>query len=139
MTSAQAWLVIGGMFNLLFSSLAAYALYWVRLRAPAKPVPHYGLITHTSSITLGLVLIALSVVIERTNFTPTINTGLAVAAFVSTLLTNARNLWMWAEGLDDGFAEVNDTRRRLRGLTNIINLVVMASIFYGIVRSTLGL
>jgi hypothetical protein len=138
MTSAQAWLIIGGMFNLLFSSLAAYALYWVRLRDPVKPVPHYGLITHTSSITLGLVLIALSVVIEHTNFTPTINTGLAVAVVISTLLTDARNLWMWVEGLDDGFAEVNDTRRRLRGLTNIINLVVMASIFYGIVRTTLG-
>ena len=132
------WLIVGGMFNLFFSTIAAYFLYWVRIRDPQKPVPHYGLITHTSSITMGLVLIALSVVIEQTHFTPLINTGLALAAVVGTVFTDARNVLLWSEGFVDGFAQVSETRRRLRGLGNVINLVVMAAIFYGVVRTALG-
>lgn len=139
MSNAQAWLIVGGMFNLFFSTLAAFALYWVRLRDVEKPVPRYGLIAHTSSITMGVLLIALSAVIEHTHFAPFINTGLAIAALVATLLTNARNLMLWAKGVEDGFRQVDEKSRRLRGASNMINLVVMAAIFYGVLRTALGI
>ena len=48
MNAPQAILIMGGMFNLMFSTIAAFLLYWVRLRNPGERVPHYGLITHTS-------------------------------------------------------------------------------------------
>lgn len=126
------------MFNLVFSCFTAYLLFWLRLRDPHKRMPRYGLVTHTSSITMGLVLIALSVAIEHTGFSVNINIGLAIAAVVSTLLSDARNLSLWSEGLEDGFGEVSETRRRLRGLGNILNLMVMVAIFYGVVRTALG-
>ena len=72
MSAAQSWLIIGGLFNLFFSTLAAFSLYWVRLRDPSKPAPHYGVITHTSSVTNGLVLLALATVIDHTPFIPAI-------------------------------------------------------------------
>src|SRR5262249_4531212 len=125
MSTAQSWLIVGGLFNLFFSTLAAFSLYWVRVRDPSKPAPHYGVITHTSSVTNGLLLLGLSLAIEHTNFTPTINTGLALAEVLATLLTNGRNLWLWHEGLSDGFAQVSNWRLRLRGLGNSIHLVVM--------------
>ncbi|MEP7199189.1 MAG: hypothetical protein ABI874_05155 [Chloroflexota bacterium] len=138
MSTAQTWLIIGGTFNIVFSTLVAYVLFWVRARDPQKPSPHYGLIAHTSSITNGLVLIALSVVIDHTNFTANINTGLAIAEFLGTLLSNGRNLLLWSENLDDGFAQVSDTRRRIRGLGNIIHLVVWSAVLYGVTRAALG-
>lgn len=138
MSTAQTWLIIGGTFNVVFSTLVAYALFWVRSRDPQKPVPHYGLIAHTSSITNGLVLIALSVVIDHTNFTANINTGLAIAEFLGTLASNGRNLLLWSENLEDGFAQVSDTRRRIRGLGNIVHLVVWSAVLYGVTRTALG-
>lgn len=138
MTTAQAWLIVGGVFNLFFSTLAGYALYWLRLRDVQAPAPRYALITHTSSVTNGVLLLALSVAIEHTSFAPGINTGLALAAVVSTQLTNGRNLLLWKEERQDGFAEVSETRRRLRGLANTLNLVVMSAILYGVARTALG-
>jgi hypothetical protein len=70
LTAAQTWLIAGGMFNLFFSTIAAYALFWVRTRDPQKPVPRFGLITHTSSLTNGVLLLALSVAIPHTGFPP---------------------------------------------------------------------
>lgn len=138
MSTAQTWLIVGGTFNIFFSTLAAYVLFWVRTRDTSKPVPHYGLITHTSSLLNGVVLIALSVVIEQTHFAANINTGLAIAEFLGTLLTNGRNLVLWSENLEDGFAQVSDTRRRIRGLGNVIHLVVWGAVFYGVTRAALG-
>ncbi len=139
MSTAQSWLMVGGLFNLFFSTLAAFSLYWVRLRDPSKPAPHYGVITHTSSVTNGLLLLGLSIAIEQTHFTPAINMGLAMAEIFATLLSNGRNLWLWHEGLDDGFAQVSNWRLRLRGLGNVIHLVVISAIFYGVVRTVLGI
>ena len=138
MSTAQTWLIFGGTFNILFSTLVAYALFWVRSRDLQKPAPHYGLIAHTSSITNGLMLIALSVVIDHTNFTANINAGLAIAEFLGTLLSNGRNLVLWSENLEDGFAQVSNTRRRIRALGNIIHLVVWSAVFYGVTRTALG-
>ena len=138
MNAPQAILIMGGMFNLMFSTIAAFLLYWVRLRNPAVPAPHYGLITHTSSVTNGMLLLALAVAIQYTSFTPAINTGLAVAEVIATLLTNARNLRFWYDGIDDSFAQTSELQRRLRGFANTINLVVMSAIFYGVSRTVLG-
>lgn len=139
MSAAQSWLVIGGLFSLFFSTLAAFSLYWIRLRDPARPAPHYGVITHTSSVTNGVLLLALATVINNTPFPPAINTGFAIAEVVATLLSNGRNLWLWHEGVTDGFAQVSEWRVRLRGLGNIIHLVVIGSILYGLVRTVLGI
>ncbi len=139
MSPAQSWLMIGGLFNLFFSTLAAFSLYWVRVRDPSKPAPHYGVITHTSSVTNGLLLLALATVIDHTSFTPAIAVVFAVAEIIATLLTNGRNLWLWHEGVTDGFAQVPGWRLRLRGLGNIIHLVVIGAIFYGVVRTVLGI
>ena len=139
MSAAQSWLMIGGLFNLFFSTLAAFSLYWVRLRDPSKPAPHYGVITHTSSVTNGLLLLGLATVIDRTPFIPAITTGFAVAETIVTLLTNGRNLWLWHDGVTDGFAQVPEWRLRLRGLGNMIHLVVIGSILYGVMRTVLGI
>jgi hypothetical protein len=139
MSAAQAWLIVGGVFNLFFSTLAGYALYWFRLQHVTEPVPHYAPITHTSSITDGLLLLGLSVAIEHTGFIPGINIGLAIAILVASELTNFRNIMNWARGLRDGFAEVSPAQQRLRGVTNIINLVVISAILYGVARTALGI
>ena len=139
MSPAQAWLIVGGVFNLFFSSLAGYGLYWFRLQHVAEPVPRYALISHTSSITDGLLLLGLSVAIEHTGFIPAINIGLAIAILVGSELTNLRNLMNWALHRRDGFAEVSPTQQRLRGLTNIINLVVISAMLYGVARTARGL
>ncbi len=138
MSAAQSVLIVGGMFNLFFSSIAAFTLYWARLRNPMAPAPRYGVITHTSSVTNGILLLALAVAIEHTNFTPNINSGLAIAEFTATLFTNGRNLLFWYEGIDDSFSQTPEWRRRLRGVGNMINLVVMSAIFYGVTRTMLG-
>ena len=139
MSAAQAWLIVGGLFNLFFSSLAGYVLFWARLRNVKAPVPRYGLITHTSSITDGLVLLGLSLAIDHTGFIPSINIGLAIAVLVATELTNLRNIINWAENINDGFADISERRRRLRGLSNMINLLVIAAILYGVARTALGI
>src|SRR5438132_3960584 len=89
MSAAQAILIMGGMFNLMFSTIAAFLLYWVRLRDPAMPVPHYGLITHTSSVTNGTLLLTLALAIQSTSFAPGINRGLAVVDVIATFITHA--------------------------------------------------
>jgi hypothetical protein len=63
---------------------------------------------------------------------------LAIAEFAATLFSNGRNVLLWAEGIEEGFSGVSETRRRLRGVGNMINLVVMASMLYGVVRTALG-
>jgi hypothetical protein len=139
MSPAQAWLIVGGIFNLFFSTLAGYALYWLRLQHVEDPVPRYALIAHTSSITDGLLLLGLSVAIEHTGFIPGINLGLAIAVLLATEFTNVRNLVNWARNRRDGFAELSPTQQRLRGLSNMINLVVIAAILYGVARTALGI
>jgi hypothetical protein len=139
MATAQAVLIVGGMANLFYSTLAAYSLYWVRLRSPLVPPPRYGLISHTSAVTNGLLLLGLSIAIAHTGFAPYVNIGLAGAEVVATVASNGRNLLSWHDGHVDGFSEVSPLRRRLRGLGNMLHLVVMSAVLYGVTRSALGI
>jgi uncharacterized iron-regulated membrane protein len=138
LTPASAILLVGGLAILAFSTLAGFVLYWVRLRDVHLPPPRYALITHTSATTNGLVLIALSVAIVHSGFTEPITIGLAVAEVVASVLADARNVLAWHRRLDDGFADVPETMRRLRGLGNVVHFVVISALLYGVTRTVLG-
>jgi hypothetical protein len=139
MTTAQAVLLTAGLANLTFSTLAGFALYWIRLRDVTTLPPRYALITHTSATTGGLLLIALSVAIVHTGFTEPINLLLAALEAAAVALSDVRNVLSWYKRLEDGMAEVSETSRRLRGLGNVIQFVVMSALLYGVGRTALGI
>ena len=139
MSTAQGWLIVGGMFSLFLSTLVAFALFWVRARNPEIPSPRYALVAHKSTLWNGFLLLGLSVAIEHTGFTPGVNAGLAIAEVVATLVSNGRNILSWAQGQHDAFAEGSQLAIRLRGLANLIHVVVLSGILYGVTRTALGL
>lgn len=139
MTTAQSWLIVGGLLNLFIGVLAAYALYWIRVRDPEKPAQRYSLVTHKTTLWNGFLLLGLAVAIEHTNFTATVNTWLAVAEVIATLLADGRNILSWAQGMEDEFLQGGEIRRRAIGLGNLIHLVVISAILYGVGRTALGL
>jgi len=139
MSTAQSWLIVGGLLNLFIGTLAAYALYWVRVSQPDRPAPHYALIAHRITIMNGLLLLGLSLAIEHTQFAPVINTLLAAFEVVATLLADARMLFNWSRGLEDEFAQGTELQRRFVGLANLLHLVAISGIFYGVTRAALGL
>jgi hypothetical protein len=139
MTPPQTILILGGLFNLLFSSLAGYLLLWVRARDPQRKVSRYAAVTHTSSITNGLLLLGLSVAIPHTGFIAPINIGIACAEVLATLLSNVRNIISWSRGFNDAISEGSDEGIRARGLVNMIHLFDAAAILYGVARTALGI
>ncbi len=139
MTTAQTWLIVGGVLNLLVAVLASYALYWIRVRRPDEPAQRYALVTHKVTLWNGFLLLGLSVAIEHTGFAPTINTLLATAQVVGTLLADASNIQRWAVGKKDQFKEGPEWRVRAIGLAHVIDLVVISAILYGVGRTALGL
>lgn len=139
MSAAQSWLIVGGVFSLFLSTIVAFALFWVRARVPQRPAPHFGLVSHKATLWNGFLLLGLSVAIEHTGFTPQINTLLAIAEVVATILSNGRNILTWAEGIEDSFAQGTPASIRMRGLGNMIHLVVLSGILYGVTRTALGL
>lgn len=139
MTAAQSVLLVAGLANLTFSTLAGFALYWLRSRDVFAAQPLYAAITHTSATTGGLLLIALSVVIVHTGFTEPVNVLLAVLEAAAVLLSNVRNVVSWYQRIDDGMADISETRRRLRGLGNVIHFLVISSLLYGVTRTALGI
>lgn len=139
MTAAEAILLVAGLVNLTFSTLAGFALYWIRLRDVTVPPPHYAPITHTSATTGGLLLIALSVGIVHTGFTDPINVLLAVLEVLAVALADVRNVRLWRARVEDGMADVSETMRRVRGLGNVIHFVVISALLYGVSRTALGI
>jgi hypothetical protein len=138
-SAAQSWLIVGGMFSLLLSTLVAFALFWVRAREPQRPAPHFGLVSHKATLWNGFLLLGLSVAIEHTGFTPQINVILAITEVLATVLSNGRNILTWAEGVEDSFAQGTPASIRMRGLGNVLHLVVISGVFYGVTRTALGL
>ena len=55
----QAIFLIGGLVNILLSSLVGYVVLWVRTRDPKKPVSRYSMVAHTAAIMNCTLLIAL--------------------------------------------------------------------------------
>jgi hypothetical protein len=139
MTTAQAIFIVGGMLNIVISSLAGYMLFWIRARDPKKPISRYGITTHTSAITNGVLLIALSVAIPHTGFIAPINIVIACAEVLATLLSTVRNIISWRRGFNDAIAEGAELGIRTRGLVNIIHLFDSAAILYGVTRTFLGI
>jgi uncharacterized iron-regulated membrane protein len=139
LTPAAAILLVGGLANLAFSTLAGFMLYWIRLRDVSVPQPRYAHITHTSATTNGLLLIALSVAVVHSGFSEPVMIGLAVAEVIATMLSDARNVLSWHQRLGDGIADIPETGRRLRGLGNVIHLVVIFALLYGVTRTALGI
>lgn len=139
MTEAQAVLLIGGLANLTFSSLAGFAVYWLRLRDPLTPPPPFAPITHTSATTGGLLLIALSMAVVHSGFTDPINLGLAAAEVLAVALSDVRNVINWRRGIVDGIADLPEVGRRLRGLGNVIHFGVITALLYGVTRTALGI
>jgi hypothetical protein len=138
-SAAQNWLMVGGVFSLFLSTLVAFGLYWVRARNPNRPAPHYALVSHKSTLWNGFLLLGLTVAIEHTGFTPQVNTWLAIAEVVAAMLSNGRNILNWAEGVEDAFAQGSPISIRLRGFANVLHLVALAGIFFGVTRTALGL
>ena len=139
MSTAQSILILGGLVHFLVSMLAAYFLYWERVRRPEKPAQRYGLISHKVSLWNGFLLFSLAVAIEYTIFTPTVNSLLAAMALTSTLLSDASNLRRWMVGMEDQFTQGPEWRIRAIGLVHILDLVVISGILYGVSRFVLGI
>jgi hypothetical protein len=139
MTAAQSWLIVGGLLNLFIGTLAAYALYWVRVSHPNQPAPHYALVAHRITVLNGVLLLSLSLAIEHTHFTPAINTMLAIFEVVATLLADGRMIFNWARGLEDEFAQGTELQRRFVGFANLLHLVAIAGILFGVTRTAIGL
>jgi hypothetical protein len=139
MTTPQAILIIGGMANIVISSLAGYMLLWIRMRDPQKPISRYAITTHTSAIINGVLLLGISVAIPHTGFINEINIGIAIAETVAAFLSSVRNIHSWSLGMNDAIAEGTDTGRRTRALVNIVHLIDSAAIMYGVARVALGI
>lgn len=139
LTTPQAILIIGGMLNILISSLTGYLVLWIRARDPKKPISRYAITAHTSAIMNGVLLLGLSVAIVHTGFINPINIGIALAEVTATLLSTLRNIISWSHGFNDAIAEGSDAGIRARGLVNMIHLVNAAAILYGVSRTALGI
>jgi hypothetical protein len=139
LSPAAAILMVGGLASLTFAALAGFGLYWIRVDDVTRQPPRYALVTHTSAITHGLVLIALAVVIPYSGLNEPIQVGLAGAEVAVTVAVAVRNVMAWRDGITDGFADVSDPHRRLRGLANVVNLVVVTALLYGVIRTALGI
>ncbi len=139
MSTPQAILIIGGLVNILFSSLAGYVLFWIRSRDTKASISRYAITTHTAAITNGTLLFGLAVAIPYTGFIAPINIGIACAEVLATFFSNGRNVVNWARGHNDAIAEGSDAAVRLRGLVNMIHLFDASAILYGVVRTALGL
>jgi hypothetical protein len=139
MTTPQAILIIGGMLNILISSLAGYVLFWLRSRDVKRPMSRYGVTTHTSAIIGGVLLLGYAVAIPHTGFIAPINIGIALTEVLATLLTNVRNIVSWRHGFTDALAEGTEAGLRTRGLVNMIHLFNSAAVLYGVTRTALGI
>ncbi len=139
MSTPQAILIVGGMVNIVISSLSGYVLLWIRSRDPKRPISRYAITTHTAAITNGLLLLGLSAAIPHTGFIPGINIGIATAELIATLLATVRNIRSWSANFDDAIAQGGDAANRFRGFVNIIHLFDSAAILYGVVRTALGI
>ena len=138
MTAAESWLILGGLVNLFVSVVVSYALYWVRLRRPDVPAQRYALVAHKLILWNGFLLLGLAIVIERTGFSPSVNTWLAVIEVAVTVLAGGRTILSWSQNIPDEIA-AGGWRARSIGLANMIHLLVVAGILYGFSRTILGI
>ena len=138
MSTAESWLILGGLFNLFATVVVGYALYWVRLRDPVKPAQPYALIAHKLILWNGLILLALATVIERTGFDPDVNTGLAVAEVLVSVFAGARTVSSWAKNVENEIRAGGWLARSI-GVGNMVHLLVIGGILYGVTRNILGI
>jgi hypothetical protein len=139
MSTAQSWLIVGGVLNLFLGVLVAYFLYWSRVRNPEQPAQRYGLVSHKVTLWNGFLLLGLAVAIEHTGYTPTVNAWLAAAQVLGTLLSDGSNFQRWATAKQDQFEEGPEWRVRAVGLAHVIDLIVISAILVGVARTALEL
>ncbi|HLF89593.1 MAG TPA: hypothetical protein VI451_11640 [Anaerolineales bacterium] len=138
MSNAESWLILGGLFNLFVSILVAYALYWVRIHRPEIPAHKSALVSHKLILWNGFLLLGLAVAIEQTNFTDSVNTLLAASEVIVSLLTGGQTILSWAQNIPDEIA-AGGWRARLIGIANMIHVLAISGILYGVVRNVLGI
>ena len=138
MSTAESWLILGGLFNLFAAVVVGYALYWVRVRDPVKPAEHYALVAHKLILWNGFLLLGLATVIKHTGFDPAVNTGLAIAEVAITIFAGGRTTISWARNIEN---EINagGWLARSIGLGAMVHLLVIAGILYGVSRTILGI
>lgn len=137
MTTAQIWLIVGALINILASVLVAYGLYWARKRDPQKP-KNAGLISHKITLWNGFLLFGLSVAIPYTGFTPSVNNGLAVAEVIVAIFASSRSVILWARSTGNIFQRESSFLARSVGVGHMVDLIVISGILYGVARTVLG-
>jgi hypothetical protein len=137
MSNAQTWLVLGGLFNLFVSVLVAYGLFWQRSGTPEKPAQRYGLVAHKLILWDGFLLLCLATVIDKTIFPESINLLLAALEVIASLATGTRVVVSWLRDVPDEIARGGFTRRII-GVGNMLHLLAISGIFYGVARGLLG-
>lgn len=134
MTTAQTWLVIGGLIQVWASVLIAYAVYWVRIDDGKKRTAS-GTTAHKISLWNGFFLFSLSVAIPHTGFTDSVNNMLAIAEFVIMILSTGRAVAIWFQGYGNIFKRDSPFIMRSVGIGHMVDLLVVAGILYGVART----
>lgn len=139
MSLPQSIFIVGGLINLFLNVIAAYVLYWQRVRQPDVPAQRYGLVSHRVTLWNGFLLLGLSVAIDYTGYVLYINVGLAIAQVLGTLMSDTGNFLRWGRRLEDQFRQGPEWRVRLIGLVHVIDLLVISAMLFGVARTALGL
>jgi hypothetical protein len=139
LSTSQAILLMGGMANILVSSIIGYVVIWVRMRDTEKPMSRYSMVAHTGAIMNGSLLMGFAFAIQYTPFIEPVKTGIAIAEVSATVFFTLRNILSWKDDFQDAIEQGSLRSNRLRGLANIIHLFDAAAILYGLARFTFGI
>jgi hypothetical protein len=139
LSTPQAIFLIGGLVNILVSSLVGYVVLWVRTRDPEKPISRYSMVAHTGAIMNGTLLMGFAFAIQYTPFIEPVKTGIAIAEVLATFFFTLRTLISWKDDFQDALSQGTLRSNRLRGLANVIHLFDAAAILYGVARVVFGI
>jgi hypothetical protein len=139
LSTPQAILLMGGVANILVSSLIGYVVLWVRMRDLEKPMSRYSMVAHTGAIMNGTLLMGFAFAIQYTPFIEPVKIGIAVAEVLATVFFTLRNILSWKDDFQDAIEQGTERSNRLRGLVNVIHLFDAAAILYGIARVAFGI
>ena len=138
MSTAQQLFLIGGLINILTSVLVGYALFWTRIQDPKRRTLS-GLVSHKITLWNGFLLFSLAVAIEHTGFIPQVNNLLAVAEVAISIMVGVRSIIIWASGIGNIFRQDSPFLMRSVGIGHMVDLLVVAGIFYGVARTVFGI
>lgn len=139
LSTPQAILLMGGLANILVSSLIGYVVLWVRMRDTQKPMSRYSMVAHTGAIMNGTLLMGFAFAIQYTPFIEPVKTGIAIAEVSATVFFTLRNILSWRDDFQDAIGQGTVRDNRLRGLVNVIHLFNASAILYGVARVAFGI